>query len=303
MTMAVTADIETSSTEAPNAGALRRQGKLQKRALLSLTLPGGLLIFIVLILPIGWLFWLSFVGSSGEVTLDNYSRMLRPIYVRTFVSTFEISGIVTIICVLLGYPVAYLMSQLSERTAGILMMFVILPFWTSVLVRTYAWLVILQRTGLINTWLIDFNVISEPLPLVHNKLGTVIGMVHVMLPFLILPLYASMRAIDPVYMRAAANCGARPFQAFRQVFLPLSLPGLAAGVALVFVLCLGFFVTPALLGGGRVAMWAMQIANNISVYGNWGAASALGVVLLIVTAAILYVFKRIFKFEGFEGAK
>jgi ABC-type spermidine/putrescine transport system permease subunit I len=146
-------------------------------------------------------------------------------------------------------------------------------------------------------------VISTPLPLVHNMLGTVIGMVHVMLPFLILPLYASMRSIDPVYMRAAANCGATPSQAFRQVFLPMSLPGLAAGVALVFVLCLGFFVTPALLGGGRVAMWAMQIANNISVYGNWGAASALGVVLLVVTAIILYAFKRLFRVDTFEGVR
>ena len=280
-----------------NATTLRRQGARERRALASLTLPGALLIFVVLILPIGWLFWLSFFGPSGEPTLDNYARMLRPVYVRTFISTFQVAGLVTLVCVLLGYPVAYLLSQLPDRVASILMIFVILPFWTSVLVRTYAWLVLLQRTGLINTWLTDAGIIAEPLPLVHNLLGTVIGMVHVMLPFLILPLYASMKAIDPVYMRAAANCGASPAQAFRQVFLPMSLPGLAAGVGLVFVLCLGFFVTPALLGWGRVAMWAMQIANNISVYGNWGAASALGVVLLIVTAIILFAFKRLFKVE------
>ncbi|MFD9902035.1 ABC transporter permease [Mesorhizobium sp. NPDC059025] len=286
-----------------NADVLKRQGSRERRALASLTLPGAILIFLVQILPIGWLFWLSFFGPSGEPTLENYTRMLKPIYVRTFISTFEVAGLVTLVCVLLGYPVAYLLSQLSERTAGLLMIFVVLPFWTSVLVRTYAWLVLLQRTGLVNTWLIDAGLISAPLPLVHNMLGTVIGMVHVMLPFLILPLYASMRAIDPVYMRAAANCGATPSQAFRQVFLPMSLPGLAAGVALVFVLCLGFFVTPALLGGGRVAMWAMQIANNISVYGNWGAASALGVVLLVVTAFILYVFKRLFRVNSFEGVR
>lgn len=282
---------------APNAEILRRQGARERARLASLALPGAVLVFVVLILPIGWLFWLSFFGANGEPTLANYARMLRPVYVRTFVSTFEVAGLVTLACILLGYPVAYLLSQLPERLAGILMIFVILPFWTSVLVRTYAWLVLLQRTGLINTWLTEAGLVSEPLPLVHNMLGTVIGMVHVMLPFLILPLYASMRAIDPVYMRAAANCGATPAQAFRQVFLPLSLPGLAAGTGLVFVLCLGFFVTPALLGGGRVAMWAMQIANNISVYGNWGAASALGVVLLVVTGIILYAFRRLFKVE------
>ncbi|QDC00713.1 ABC transporter permease [Mesorhizobium sp. 8] len=286
---------------APNADALQRQGARERRALASLTLPGAALIFVVLILPIGWLFWQSFFGAAGQPTLENYARMLKPVYVRTFVTTFEVSGLVTLACVLLGYPVAYLLAQLPERLAGLLMIFVILPFWTSVLVRTYAWLVLLQRTGIINTWLVDAGLISEPLPLVHNMLGVVIGMVHVMLPFLILPLYASMRAIDPVYMRAAANCGATPAQAFRQVFLPLSLPGLAAGVGLVFVLCLGFYVTPALLGGGRVSMWAMQIADNISVYGNWGAASSLGVVLLIVTGIILYAFKRLFRTENFGG--
>lgn len=288
---------------APNAAALERLGARERRMLGALALPGAVLIFVVLILPVGWLSWLSFFGPAGEPTLDNYARLLKPVYVRTFITTFEVSGLVTLVCVLLGYPVAYLLAQLSERVAGLLMIFVILPFWTSVLVRTYAWLVLLQRTGLVNTWLIDAGLISEPLPLVHNMLGTVIGMVHVMLPFLILPLYASMRAIDPVYMRAAANCGATPAQAFRQVFLPLSLPGLAAGVGLVFVLCLGFFVTPALLGGGRVAMWAMQIANNISVYGNWGAASALGVVLLVVTGVILYAFKRLFKVDSFGGVR
>jgi ABC-type spermidine/putrescine transport system permease subunit I len=303
MTMVLDQRGSSRAGEMLNAAELKRQGARERRVLASLTLPGAILIFIVLILPIGWLSWLSFFGPAGQLTLDNYARMLRPVYVRTFITTFEISGLVTLVCVLLGYPVAYLLAQLSERAAGILMIFVILPFWTSVLVRTYAWLVLLQRTGLINTWLKDAGLISEPLPLVHNTFGTVIGMIHVMLPFLILPLYASMRAIDPVYMRAAANCGATPAQAFRQVFLPLSLPGLAAGVGLVFVLCLGFFVTPALLGGGRVAMWAMQIANNISVYGNWGAASALGVVLLIVTGVILYAFKRLFKVDSFGGVR
>ncbi|WP_082143767.1 ABC transporter permease [Nitratireductor soli] len=302
MTMAI--DLKGGAAPATlNERLLKRHDRRERTALSLLTAPGALLILVVLILPIGWLFWLSFFDASGEPTLANYARMLRPVYVKTFISTFQVAGLVTAACVLLGYPVAYLLSQLSERTAGILMIFVILPFWTSVLVRTYAWLVILQRTGLINTWLTGAGIIEEPMPLVHNLLGTVIGMVHVMLPFLILPLYASMRAIDPVLMRAAANCGATPAQAFRQVFLPLSLPGLAAGIGLVFVLCLGFFVTPALLGGGRVAMWAMQIADNIAVYGNWGAASALGVVLLAVTALILVVLRRIFKVDTFGGAR
>jgi putative spermidine/putrescine transport system permease protein/spermidine/putrescine transport system permease protein len=195
----------------------------------------------------------------------------------------------------LGYPVSYLLSQLPDKAAQVLMIFIILPFWTSVLVRTYAWLVLLQRHGLVNTWLANLGLISEPLPLVNNLTGTVIGMVHIMLPFLILPLYASMKTIDPVLLRAAANCGASPAKAFRQVFLPLSLPGLATGVALIFVLCLGYYLTPALLGGGRVAMWSTQIADMIAKFANWGAASALSVVLFVVTGTILVIVNALFK--------
>jgi putative spermidine/putrescine transport system permease protein/spermidine/putrescine transport system permease protein len=162
-------------------------------------------------------------------------------------------------------------------------------------VRIYAWLVLLQRHGVINDWLISTGITSQPLPLVNNLTGTVIGMVHIMLPFLILPLYATMKAIDPMLLRAAANCGASPSQAFRQVFLPLSLPGLATGIALIFVLCLGYYLTPALLGGGRVAMWSTQIADMIAKFSNWGAASALSVVLLAVTGAILLGVKVLFR--------
>jgi len=196
--------------------------------------------------------------------------------------------------VLLGYPLCYWMSRLPDRAAALCMIFVLVPFWTSVLVRTYAWLVILQRNGLVNDWLTGLGLVSQPVQLVHNFLGVVIGMSHVLLPFLVLPLYASMRAIDRDYIRAAMNLGAGPSAAFWQVFFPLSLPGLAAGTVLIFVLCLGFFVTPSLMGGGRVIMWAMRMESTVSLYANWGAASALGVVLLLVTLVCLYLFARLF---------
>ena len=262
-------------------------------AFLGLSLPSLVVVVAILVIPFSWLAWMSLFNASGALSLENYARLLRPAYVDSFVTTFKIAGIVTLFCALLGYPVAYLLSQLPARAAQALMVFVILPFWTSVLVRTYAWLVLLQRKGIINEWLISTGMISEPLPLVHNMAGTIIGMVHVMLPFLILPLYASMKTIDPVLLRAAANCGASPSQAFRQVFLPLSLSGLAAGGALTFVLCLGFYLTPALLGGGRVAMWSTQIADMVAKFANWGAASSLSVVLLVVTAVILWGVKRL----------
>jgi putative spermidine/putrescine transport system permease protein/spermidine/putrescine transport system permease protein len=168
-------------------------------------------------------------------------------------------------------------------------------------VRTYAWLVLLQRKGLVNTWGIELGLWDEPLALVHNLSGTLIGMVHIMLPFLVLPVYGSMRAIDRDYVKAAANLGATPTQAFWQVFAPLSLPGLVAGSLIVFVLCLGFFVTPAVLGGGRVVMVSMQIASNIELFYNWGAASALGVVLLVLTFAILWASSKIVRLDQVLG--
>lgn len=264
-----------------------------------LGLSGGalLLVTVILVLPVGWLFYLSFV-TEDQFSFDHYLRLTESrSYFLTFQTTFEISFAVTAICLLLGYPLSYLLSQLSARAAAIWLIFVIIPFWTSLLVRTYAWLVLLQRRGLINTWLVESGVIDEPLRLVHNFTGTVIGMTHIMLPFLILPLFASMRTIDRDLVRAAANLGASPVKAFWQVFFPLSLPGLFAGIVLVFVLCLGFYVTPALLGGGRIIMWSMQIERTVTLYADWGAASALGMVLLVVTLAMLALLSRLFNLE------
>lgn len=282
----------------PNAAALRAQARREGWARIGLTVPGAVLIFAVLLIPIGWLFYLSVFDAAGNLSTVNYERMGRTVYLRSFTTTFRVAGIVTLLCILMGYPVAYMLGQARPRMATVILVAVMLPFWTSVLVRTYAWLVLLQRTGLINGWLQSLGVITEPLPLVHNELGTIIGMTHVMLPFLILPLYASMKAVDPALLKAAANCGATPTQAFWQVYFPQTLAGLTAGAGLVFVLCLGFFVTPVLLGGGRVYMWAMQIADNISLYGNWGAASALGVVLILATALVMIGVRVILKLVG-----
>ncbi|QIG46736.1 ABC transporter permease [Nordella sp. HKS 07] len=275
-------------TAGRNAAALARQARMEKGRLISLTTPALALVGCVVLIPIGWLFYLSFVGPDG-FTLINYERLLHPSYYVTLSTTFQLAIVVTAICLLLGYPLAYLAAQLSPRWAGLVLMCVLFPFWTSLLVRTYAWLVLLQRKGVVNTWLQSLGLIDEPLRLVHNFTGTTIGMVHIMLPFMVLPLYASMKTIDQVYMKAAANLGASPMRAFWQIYVPLSLPGLAAGLIVVFALSLGFYVTPALLGGGRVMMWAMQIERSIAVYSDWGAASALGVVLLVITLGILWI--------------
>ena len=178
------------------------------------------------------------------------------------------------------------------------MLTVLLPFWTSLLVRTYAWLVLLQRKGILNDFAIQIGLWDSPVKLVHNMTGTLIGMAHIMLPFLVLPLYNAMKKIDRDLMQAASNLGASPTKAFWQVYFPLSMPGMVAGSLMVFVLCLGFYVTPAVLGGGRVIMVATQITAILENQYDWGAASALGMVLLVATVLVLVLTSRLFKLDS-----
>lgn len=277
-----------------NSTALAHDARRESTAFLALCSPGLILVGLIIVVPIGWLFWLSLFDESGALSGANYARFFEQrSYIRTFITTFEVAFLVTGLTVILGYPLSYMLSQIPRRAASICMIFVILPFWTSVLVRTYAWLVILQRKGLVNSWLMDLGLIERPLSLAHNFAGVIIGMTHILLPFMVLPLYGSMKSIDTDYLRAGMNLGASPTATFWQIFFPLSLPGLAAGVVMVFVLCLGFFVTPALMGGGKVIMWAMRMEQTTSLYSNWGAGSALGVVLLAVTLGLLALFHRL----------
>ena len=278
-----------------NVSTLKSENHRERRTFLGLSMPAVLAILIVVFLPVFWLSSLSFYDASGELSLENYARIFKSeLYLRTFVVTFQISVAVTVICVLVGYPLCYWLARMSDRNAAILMVFVLVPFWTSVLVRTYAWLVLLQRNGIINDSMMSMGIIDEPLQLAHNLTGSIIGMVHIMLPFLVLPLYATMRSVDTDLVRAAVGLGSSPRGAFWRVFFPMSLPGLFAGIVLVFILSLGFFVTPALLGGGRVQMLAQRIESTITIYSNWGAASALGVVLLLMALLMIWLMNRVF---------
>jgi putative spermidine/putrescine transport system permease protein/spermidine/putrescine transport system permease protein len=293
-----------TATDHINEADLKRQSQQEKYRLFGLTMPYLCMVFFLIVIPVGWLFYMSFIGRDGTLSMENYARMLKSkAYVRIFLTTFKISFLTTLICAVLGYPLAYFMSQLSKRWANICMIGVLIPFWTSLLVRTYAWLVLLQRKGVVNSLAIDIGLISEPIKFVHNTSGTLIGMVHIMLPFLILPLYANMKAIDKDCLKAASSLGATPTRAFWTVFFPLSIPGLLAGLLIVFVLCLGFYVTPAVLGGGKVIMAAMKISSNIELYFSWGAASALGVVLLTVTMTILFAASKLISIDQISGGR
>lgn len=295
-------NMSTSTYAHVNEQELKNHATKERRVLLGLTTPAVLCVLTVMVIPVAWLFYLSFIGSDGHFSLEHYQRMIdSKSYTRIFLTTFKVSLLTTVICIFIGYPLAYFLSQLPARVANICMLSVLLPFWTSLLVRTYAWLVLLQRKGIINQAGMDMGFWDEPLKLVHNLSGTLIGMVHIMLPFLILPLYASMKSIPQDYMKASSNLGATPTQSFWQVFFPLSMPGLMAGSLIVFILSLGFFVTPAILGGGKVIMVAMQITNNIELFYDWGAASALGVVLLVMTFAILFIASKLMRLDNVLG--
>lgn len=276
-----------------HAAGLRRDALRERLRTLALALPAVLLVLVTMALPVAWLFSLSFLTDGGAFTLAHYERLIaQPSYARIFAATFKVSFITTAICVLLGYPLAYVIAQLPRRAAAWCLVAVMLPFWTSILVRTYAWLVLLQRQGLVNKWGMQLGLWDEPLALVHNLAGTLVGMVHIMLPFMVLPLLGAMRAIDQDLVKAAANLGASPTRAFWTVYFPLSLPGLAAGALIVFIICLGFYVTPAVLGGGKVILVSNQIANDIELFFNWGPAAALGVVLLALTLLCLAIASR-----------
>jgi len=181
------------------------------------------------------------------------------------------------------------------------MILVLIPFWTSILVRTYAWMVLLQRQGVFNRWLLELGLIDEPLRMMYNRIGVLVGMTHVLLPFMVLPTYAVMRGIDRNLLRAAANLGASPLQSFLRVFLPLSLPGVAAGSLLVFILALGFFITPALMGGRTDMMIAQLIETQIRTQLNFAFAAALATVLLVVTLIIFAIYNRLLGLDKMFG--
>ena len=211
--------------------------------------------------------------------------------------TFKVSAIVTMAALLLGYPLAYWLSTLSPRRANILMILVLVPFWTSILVRSAAWIVLLQSNGLVNRYLLELGIISQPLPLLFNRLGVIIAMVHILLPFMILPIYSVMKSVPASYLRAAVSLGSSPLAAFFRVYVPQTYPGMGAGGLLVFILSIGYYVTPALLGGAGDQMLSYYIAQYTNVTVNWGMACALGTVLLSATLVLYSLYRRVVKSE------
>jgi putative spermidine/putrescine transport system permease protein len=230
--------------------------------------------------------------TDPTVSLAHYQRLFTvPLYTSVLINTFKTSLIVTIACVLLGYPLAYVMSRRNDWVALLFLVAVGMSFWTGFVVRTYAWLVILGNKGPVSAFY-AYADLGRPPQLLFTTFSSTLGMVHILLPYMVLALYGVMRKIDPNYMRAAEGLGARPFSAFRHIFLPLSLPGLVNGSVLVFTLCLGFYITPILLGTPKDMMISQLISQQIEDLLAWGFASAIAIVLLACTLFLLAIYNR-----------
>jgi ABC-type spermidine/putrescine transport system permease subunit I len=267
-----------------------------------------------LLLPFLGLFALLFVLPLVQLAVvsvtdpapgpGNYTRALTtPVYWKVFATTFNVAAGVTLVALALGYPTAYVLATMRGRWVAVLWALVLIPFWTSLLVRTYAWMVILGRRGIVNQVVTGLGLADGPLDLLFNRFSVTVGMVYILLPFMILCLYAGMRGIDTSLLLAAENLGATPARAFLAIFVPLSLPGVVSGGLIVFISALGYYITPALLGGRTDVMVALLIDEHISQLFNWGMGAALAFLLLFVTLGVFLVANRAVGFDRILGAR
>ena len=275
-----------------------------RRELIALALlsPALLLLAALLLWPVLDLTSRSFLDPSGPLVF--YERLLAvPTYLQILLRTLLISAATALICLVVGYPVAYKLTTARPLGRAAILACILLPFWTNLLVRSYGWILILNPKGIINTALIDAGVIATPLELVYNTTGVLIGMSHIMLPYMVLPLYAVMTRLDPQVTNAARSLGAGPLATFCKVYFPLTLPGVMAGILLVFTISLGFFVIPAVLGGARGLLLAQLIEFNINGALNWGMASALSTTLLATTLLLYWIGDRWFNLGAIWGLR
>src|SRR5579863_3776486 len=279
------------------AGARADTASAPRRSYMHLALMLPLLLYLAAFYAYPVLAMMFRSVSEPSWTLANFARIFEAaVYLHVLWLTFRVALIVTALALFLGFPVAYLLARIERSQSNLLMILVLLPFWTSILVRTYAWMVLLERQGIINQFLQWIGVIDQPLQLLNTTFAVYVAMVHILLPFMILPLYSVIRGIDGNLLRAAEGLGATPFGVFRQVLLPLSLPGVWAGALLVFILALGFFITPALVGGPRDIMIAVLVQQQVELF-NWPFASALAVLLLVAALLVFAAFARTLGFE------
>lgn len=257
-----------------------------------LLVPALLMLLIVFIYPIGKMLTTSFLDP--EFTLEHYIHIFaKPVYLRVMFNTIKISAVVTVICLIVGYIVAYYLARRAkEWVRNAALSIILASFLLSFLVKVFVWMVLLQKKGLINRILLDIGLVSSPLKLLYNFFGVIIGMSQILLPYMILPLYSVMVSIDEDLIKSAKNLGATPFKAFWKIFFPLSLPGLGAGSMQVFILAIGYFIIPQLLGGEGQTMISQLISMHVNRFGNWSFAAALSSFLLLIVLLLVWVYNR-----------
>jgi len=233
----------------------------------------------------------TYGGVAAPATIENWRLLFDPLYAGVLAKSFAVAAVSTAICVVLGFPLALFISRAGRRR-NLYLALVMLPFWTSLLVRTYAWMFLLRDTGLINTVLLATGIIHHPLPLLYNWGAVILGLVYGYLPFIVLPLYSTLERLDPSLVEAAADLGARPFSTLWRVIIPLSMPGLRAGTVLVFIPCLGTFLTPDLLGGGKTILVGTLIQNQFTNARDWPFGSALALALMAIVLVLLFIEAR-----------
>lgn len=267
---------------------------LTRRTTWLLMAPALLLMVLVFALPLGWFLVGSLreIGTAAQIWEEAADILGSTAVRRSMLVTNQIALLVTLVVLVLGYPLAYGLARARGLWFRVILVCIMLPYFTSVIVRTYAWMVLLGRNGVVNQALLGMGLVSAPLELMYNRLGVVIGMSYVLLPYMVLTLYAAMRGVDPSLLRAAEGMGASPPRVFLRVFLPLTLHGVLAGALIVFILGLGFFVTPALMGGPGDLMIGMLIERQVELSSNWPSAALMSMVLLAVTLALYAVYSR-----------
>lgn len=272
----------------------------QRRVTATVLVIPIVLMTVLFLVPLGYLFWLSLGGPDGP-NINSYRELLAPVYLNLAYFTLQLAFFVTLACAVIAYPLAYLLANIESAVSRFMILSLLISLWLSVLARTYSWIIILQRNGVVNNLLQQAGITDQPLPLVYNQTGVYIGMIHILLPYMVMTLYPTMRAIDGSLVRSALSLGATPWTAFRRIYFPLSLSGLVSGSILVFTMAIGFFVTPAILGGGRANTIVMAIQNQVQVLVDLPLAAATSVVLLVVSLLILVAYEKIAGVEKIFG--
>ena len=272
-----------------------------------LILPMYIFSILFVLGPLLYMIALSFatnhevLGVTFRFTLENFKKMADPVYVGTFVQSFQVAIMTTILVVVIGYPFGYFMAKQSKRGKRLLMFLIMVPFWTSSLLRMYGWIIVLQAKGIVNTVLIRLGLIRVPIKILYSYPAVLIGMVYALLPFMILSVYSSVEKMDWTLVEAAKDLGASNWRAFSTVTLKLTLPGLLSGVILTFIPSMGLFFIADILGGNKIVLVGSLIQDQLGRGGNWPFAAALSVVLMILTSLMIYLYRRITHIKDLEG--